>query len=74
MTFNFSNNKNRKIFEERGVTFQDDIDAISEKRILKYFDHPNKEKYANQKVLITYINRCTLLQTYPLYILSTTYY
>ena len=37
MTFGFSNNKNRKLFEERGITFQDVIEAISEKGILKYF-------------------------------------
>ncbi|RLD11985.1 MAG: DUF4258 domain-containing protein [Chlamydiae bacterium] len=59
MTFDFSNNKKRKIFEERGITFQDAIDAISEKGILKYFDHPNKEKYPNQKVLVVEINNYT---------------
>ena len=40
MTFDFSNNKNKKLFEEHGITFQDAIEAISEKGILKYFDHP----------------------------------
>ena len=50
MIFDFSDNKNRKLFEKRGITFQDAIDAISEKGILKYFDHPNKEKYPNQKI------------------------
>ena len=59
MVFDFSDNKNRKLFEERGITFQDAIDAISEKGILKYFDHPNKEKYPNQKILVVEINNYT---------------
>jgi uncharacterized DUF497 family protein len=59
MTLDFSNNKNKKLFEERGITFQDAIEAISEKGILKYFDHPNKLKYPNQKILVVEINNYT---------------
>ena len=52
MDFAFNNEKNNQLFKERGVTFYNVIDSINEKGILLNFDHPNKEKYPDQKVLV----------------------
>ena len=56
MNFNFNREKNEKIFLERGITFDDVIEAIVYKGILLNFDNPNKEKYPNQKILVVNVN------------------
>ena len=54
--FNFNHEKNALLFEERGVSFYNAIESISEKGILLNFDNPNMEQYPNQKVLVVNIN------------------
>jgi len=56
MEFDFSEEKNNQLFQERGVTFYNVIDAISEKGILLNIDHPNQEQYKNQKILVVNID------------------
>jgi hypothetical protein len=56
MEFFFDEAKNEKLFRLRGITFQMVIEAIEEKGVLLNFDHPNQEKYPNQKVLVVNIN------------------
>ncbi|HJP17346.1 MAG TPA: DUF4258 domain-containing protein [Nitrospinota bacterium] len=52
MEFEFSEEKNYQLFQERGVTFNNVIESINEKGILLNIEHPNKEKYPNQKILV----------------------
>jgi len=54
--FDFSHEKNEILFKKRGVTFYEVIEAIAENGILLNFNHPNKEKYSNQKVLVVNID------------------
>ncbi|MCH7733226.1 MAG: hypothetical protein IIB44_12090 [Candidatus Marinimicrobia bacterium] len=56
MEFEFNEEKNDELFYERGVTFYNVIDSINEKGILLNFDHPNKEKYPDQKILVVDID------------------
>ncbi len=56
MEFDFSEEKNSQLFRERGVTFYNVIDSINEKGILLNIDHPNKEKYPDQKILVVNID------------------
>lgn len=56
MKFDFNKNKNEKLFRERGVSFYNVIEAIAENGVLLNFEHPNKEKYPDQKMLIININ------------------
>jgi uncharacterized DUF497 family protein len=56
MKFDFNREKNEKIFLERGITFDDVIEAIAYKGILLNFDNPNKGKYPNQKILVVNMN------------------
>ena len=52
MEFEFSERKNNQLFQERGVTSYNAIDAINQKGILLNIDHPNEDKYPNQKILV----------------------
>ncbi len=56
MDFEFNKDKNNKLFEERGVTFYNVIDAIHEKGVLLNIEHPDKDKYPNQKILVVDID------------------
>ena len=56
MEFEFDEEKNNQLFRERGVTFYNVIDSISEKGILLNIEHPNKVKYPGQKVLVVNID------------------
>jgi len=52
VVFAFDPEKNNLLRKKRRVTFPMVIEAIAEKGILAHFDHPNKEKYPGQKVLV----------------------
>jgi len=52
MEFAFSSEKNDLLRRKRGVTFPMVIEAIAEKGILLNFDHPDQNRYPNQKVLV----------------------
>lgn len=52
MIYDFNNEKNKLLFNERGVTFQHVIDSISEKGVLLDFQHPNTEKYPKQRIFV----------------------
>ncbi len=56
MTFNFSKEKNEILFRTRSVSFYQAIEIISEKGVLLDIDHPNKDKYPNQKMFVIDIN------------------
>jgi uncharacterized DUF497 family protein len=52
MRFSFDERKNELLIKERGVCFQDVIEAIAEDGILLDFEHPNHTKYPEQRVLV----------------------
>ena len=56
MNFRFSDEKNRRLSQRRGVTFEDAIEAIAEYGVLAEYEHPNQEKYPGQRVMVVRIN------------------
>jgi len=56
MKFDFNQNKNAQLFKERGVSFYNVIEAIESNGILLNFEHPNKDKYPNQKIFVLNID------------------
>ena len=48
--------KNAKLKEEREVSFEEVVDAIEDNRVLDRIDHPNKNRYHNQQIMIVKIN------------------
>lgn len=55
MSFQWDEEKNLKIREERNVSFEDVLLAIGDGRLLDVLPHHNPEKYPNQKLFIVQI-------------------
>ena len=53
--FGWDKDKNEHLKSERGVSFEDAVEAISQGNVLDTFDHPNQKKYPGQKVYIVEI-------------------
>lgn len=51
-SYSFSPEKNHKLIEERGISFEEIISAIENDQILDIVEHPNPEKYENQKIYV----------------------
>ncbi len=49
--FVFSPDKDSKVTGERRISFQDAINAIMDNRALAFVQHPNQDKYPNQKII-----------------------
>jgi len=56
MEFRFSDAKNDWLIRNRGIGFEDVIDAISEGDVLKTVEHPNQQKYPGQQIMVVRIN------------------
>jgi uncharacterized DUF497 family protein len=54
MSFNWNEEKNELLKEERGIFFERIVVAIEEGHLLDILDHPNIEKYKNQKIFRGY--------------------
>ncbi|MEA1919927.1 MAG: DUF4258 domain-containing protein [Campylobacterota bacterium] len=56
MNFIYDEKKNQILFENRGLTFEQAIEIISEEGVLLDFQHPNAELYPNQRIMVIAIN------------------
>lgn len=54
--FDWDKEKNALLKVDRGVCFEDIVEAIDEGRLLATLSHPNKARYPNQKMYIVSIN------------------
>lgn len=54
--FEWNRSKNEWLKKERGISFEEIANALNEGRIVDTYDHPNQEKYPNQKVFVIYID------------------
>ena len=50
--FSWNSEKNASLIEERGVSFEEIVFHISRGDVLDLLEHPNKERYPNQRVFI----------------------
>jgi len=50
--FNWSVEKNLKLKKERGISFEDILFYISNDCLLDIIQHPDKDKYQNQKIFV----------------------
>ncbi|TAL32190.1 MAG: DUF4258 domain-containing protein [Spirochaetes bacterium] len=64
MKFAFDKSKNEILRKDRGVSFYDVIEAIAEKGILLNIEHPNREKYPDQFMLVIEYNNYTYCVPY----------
>ena len=54
--FDWDKEKNALLKIDRGVCFEDVVEAIDEGRLLVTLNHPNKIRYPNQKMYIVSID------------------
>jgi len=55
-------NKNKKLIEERQVSFDQIINSIENGGLLDRYKHPNMESYPNQYILVVnHLNYCYLV-------------
>lgn len=52
MVFHWNEKKNELLRKERGISFERIVVAIEEGHLLGILEHPNKERYENQIVII----------------------
>ncbi|WP_444819030.1 DUF4258 domain-containing protein [Treponema denticola] len=57
MIFDWNNEKNMMLKRERNISFERIIVAIEQDNLLDILEHPNKEKYPNQLLLLVEIDR-----------------
>ncbi len=56
MYFDWNEEKNREIKKDRGVCFEDFIQALEDDRVIDIIEHHDKAKYPNQKLFIVELN------------------
>jgi uncharacterized DUF497 family protein len=54
--FNWNIDKNIKLKNERGISFDDIVFYIDNGNLIKIIENPNFEKYSNQKIFVFNIN------------------
>jgi uncharacterized DUF497 family protein len=59
--FKWNTEKNAWLLQKRGITFEEIVQRIEAGAKYIENDHPNKEKYPNQKILIVEIERYAFL-------------
>ena len=52
MLYDFSNEKNQRLIQERGISFEEVIVAIEDGAVLDVLPHPNQAKYPQQKLYV----------------------
>ena len=57
MIFKWNNEKNKVLKKCRNISFERIIVAIEQNCLLDILEHPNKEKYSNQLLLLVEIDR-----------------
>jgi len=64
VNYEFSDEKNRKLVEERGIGFKEIIQAIQRGAVLDILPHPNFKKYPNQEIYVIEIDNYVYLVPY----------
>lgn len=59
--FDWNERKNKLLKLERDVSFEEVLVAIEAGGLIKVINHPNKERYPNQKIFVVNINNYAYL-------------
>ena len=52
MTFDWSDEKNAELKATRNISFEEIVVCINENRIVDVLEHPNQDKYPNQRIYV----------------------
>jgi uncharacterized DUF497 family protein len=61
---NWNPDKNRKLIEERGVSFENIVFSLQSGSLLDDIAHPNKDKYSHQRMFVVAIDDYAYLVPY----------
>jgi len=61
---NWSSDKNRKLIDERGISFEDIIFSLQSGCLLDDIAHPNKKSYSHQKIFVVSVDDYAYLVPY----------
>lgn len=56
MAYEYSADKNQPLINERNISFEEVISALSNGQLLDIIEHPDKSKYPNKKIYVVQIN------------------
>lgn len=59
--FTWNNEKNEKLKEERGISFEEVVFHIEKGNLLEVINHPNQEKYKGQRMFVVNVNNYVYL-------------
>ena len=63
-SINWNSDKNQQLLNERGVSFEDVVVCIQQGELLDFIEHPNREKYPNQRIFVIGIDNYAFLIPY----------
>ena len=63
-TINWNAEKNQELMESRGVSFEDVVFYLQQGALLDDLEHPNPEKYSNQRIFVLEIDEYVYLVPY----------
>lgn len=61
---NWNAEKNQELMETRGVSFEDVVFYLQQGTLLDDLEHPNPEKYSNQRIFVLEIDEYVYLVPY----------
>jgi len=61
---NWNPTKNQQLISERGISFEDIVFYLQQDKLLDDTEHPNSEKYSNQRVFVVNIDNYAYLVPY----------
>lgn len=61
---NWNAEKNQELMEARGVSFEDVVFYLQQGTLLDDLEHPNSEKYSNQRIFVLEIDEYVYLVPY----------
>ena len=53
---NWNSTKNQQLIAERGISFEDVVFCIQQGRLLDDVEHPNSDKYLDQRIFVVNID------------------
>ncbi len=59
--FRWNEEKNRQLQAERGISFEQALQAIASDQLLDVIEHPNQTRYPSQRVFIIEMNQYVYL-------------
>ena len=63
-TINWNAEKNQELMESRGVSFEDVVFYLQQGTLLDDLEHPNPERYSNQRIFVLEIDEYVYLVPY----------